>query len=669
MVRQGKHPVPSWIQRGKLRWVWGLWEPLRLYRRSAHMAAYSPGNAHWAEDWYLRMHSEEMVGKLADLGINCLSTHFFKGFGAVAEAEEMDRAAEFTELCHAHGIRVLGYCQWATICYETFLDEVPHARDWVQRDAAGDLLLYGSSTYWRWLGCQRHHGYVAYLEDVVRRCIGDVGMDGVEWDGTVYKCHCELCHQAFRDYLAETYDSPQAEELFGLPHFRHVRIPTTESRRDPLFLALLDYRRDFMVQRLAGFNDLIKSINPEAAQVTYDMDAGPWGPTPDIDLLVDENHDHSFVDDAGVLTTKFRGLKHAFALDRVVLSTGWLRAPSRSTSGRGDSFETAAEIAAFGAPVGGLRRPETPAEVTRDLAECAMYGGHMITPTWATRSSGGDRAAFEQVDLHSALRRYLHFFRDHEALYDVDESLATIAVYRGAHALTCDFFSAFPCVFGIEQVCLQYRFPFDMLFTFQLDRLPSYSAVVLAEQTCLSDREVEAFKAYARSGGGLVVTGRTGLYDERGRHRCTHPLNEIFELPRVVFFPDAPERLSVPKRDHPPAYHDMHLPPRADELAKGILTAAPGQIPCTLEAGPYVAMEVYRSRGGERIIHLLNYDNETPLGSVSLRLGPTLSADTVRVLSPDWDLPEMIAATSCGCVEFGPFETYAVVVLPASECQ
>ena len=332
-MAEAHHDVPDWVRRGKLRWVWALWEPLMFYRRSAHMAPYSPGNAHWAEDWYLRMHSEEMVAKLADLGVNCVSTHWFKGFGVVAEAEEMERATRFTGLCHGHGIRVLGYHQWATICYETFLDEVPHAEDWVQRDAEGKLVLYGGGTYWRWMGCQQHEDYVAYLRDVVTRCLTDAKMDGIEWDGTLYKCHCTRCQHAFREYLQAKYAGDDVAALFGIPHFRNVRIPTTEDRRDPLFQELLQFRSGFMQRRLREYNDLIKSINPQAAQVTYDMHAAPAGPVQDIDILVDENHDFSFVRD-GVLTAKFRGLKHGYRLGRVVLSTAWLRAPSRRQAPR-----------------------------------------------------------------------------------------------------------------------------------------------------------------------------------------------------------------------------------------------------------------------------------------------------------------------------------------------
>ena len=669
MANDGKHPVPSWIRRGKLRWVWGLWEPLMLYRRQASIAPYSPGNALWAEDWYLRMHSREMVEKLADLGVNVISTHYYKGFGVDAEAEEMERATRFTELCHTFGMKVLGYHQWATICYETFLDEVPDARDWIQRDAEGKLLLYGTGCYWRWLGCQQHDAYFEYLKNVVRRCLTEARMDGIEWDGNVYRCHCDLCQQRFREYLQEKYDGVDVLPLFGLPHFRNVRIPSAENRRDPLYQEALQFRRDFLDRRLSEFNDLIKSIDPEAAQVTYALDPAPKEPLSAVDLIVDENHDHSFVQD-GVLTTKFRGLKHGFAYDRVVLSTGWLRAPSTRGGDQRDHFDDEADLAAFGYPAGRTRRPETPAEVTRDLAEVAMYGGHMITPTWATRPIGGDRAAFEEPVLYDTLRHTMHFFRRHEDLYDATQSLANVGIVRSRSSITHDYFNSYPCVFGMEQVCLQHQIPFDMVFSYMMRDLSKWDALVLAEQTCLSDDEIARLKAFVGGGGGLVITGRTGIHDERFRLRRSHPLEELFDHPRVTYLPDSPERRSRPERDHPPAYHDMRLPERSEEIAAAIEQAAGGHLPYRLEAGRLVGTDAYRIRSGQRVVHLLNYDNDQPVGPLALHLSEALAVPQARLISLGAS-PEEATIRPEGddgrCFIVDRLETYSMLVLsPAS---
>ncbi|MBI4624124.1 MAG: hypothetical protein HY736_13025 [Verrucomicrobia bacterium] len=163
-------PVPDWIAAGKLRWVWALWEPIDLYTRGGHGAGIGDGRVtgHWARKWYERMHSDEILDKLAAAGVNLVTTHFYKGFGLRAESAEMDRAADFTRRAHARGIRVLGYHQFSTVIYETMLDEVPKLADWIQRTPGGELKTYGGAK-WRWMACPIHDDFIAYLKTYGRK--------------------------------------------------------------------------------------------------------------------------------------------------------------------------------------------------------------------------------------------------------------------------------------------------------------------------------------------------------------------------------------------------------------------------------------------------------------------------------------------------------------------
>lgn len=625
-------PVPSWIQRGKLRWVWALWEPRALYRRTATGNATSPGNALWMEAWYKRMQSEEIVARLAEMGVNLVSTHYYKGFGMKAEAQEMDLAARFTELCHKYGIRVLGYHQWSTICYESFMDEVPHVADWIQRNVDGTFLTYGSA-YWRWLGCQQHEEFVEYLKQPVKKCLTEAKMDGIEWDGTVYKCYCSICQERFREYVCAKY--PDARDVFGLPHLRHVRMPPTENGRDPLYQELMNFREDFLLQNLRRWNHFIKSINPEAAQVTYYGEASPAAPPDCIDIIVDENHNFPFVLDK-TLTSKFRGCRDGMAYGRMVLETTWLRAPSTKKPLAVLHFDTEQELAAFARPDVSVRRPETAAEVKRDLAEPMMYGGNIATATWALRSVGGERAAFEDNKLGDALAAYMRFFKKHEAFYNIAYSLANVGIYRGRYALKYDFFNVLPCVWGAEQTCLQYQIPYVPIFTFDTSSLQRCDALILAEQTALSDAEISAIVGFVESGGGLVITGRTALFDEHMRTRRTHPLSHLFNKHRVIFLSDNPERLSRPERQHVPSYKDMRLPERAAELVEAILIATDNKLPFRVEENRFLGADAYQLLNGQKTIHLLNYRNDRPIENLFLIPGPPFAdAKKCVMLSPD----------------------------------
>ena len=67
---------------------------------------------------------------------------------------------------------------------------------------------------------------------------------------------------------------------------------------------------------------------------------------------------------------------------------------------------------------------------------------------------------------------------------------------------------------------------------------------------------------------------------------------------------------------------------------------------------------------GDRVVHLLNYDNGQPLQAVRVRLAEHLSAPVVAVFSPDTDPEARELAVEAGVVDVGPLRTYAAVVIP-----
>ena len=423
--------VPDWISTGKLRWVWALWEPIDLYRRSGSAAGIGDSRAtgHWVMKWYERMHTDEILDKLADIGVNLVSTHFYKGFGLKAEAEEMDRAADFTRRAHTRGIRVLGYHQFSTVIYETLKDEIPNLADWIQRNADGKMQTYGGgSTYWRWMACPIHDDFMTYLKKVIDHTLVYADMDGVEYDGTAYDCHCEGCQKAFREYLTE--NNPEPRERFGIPHFNHVRIPSTWNTKDPLWQEWVRFRIYVSGKRLREMRAYVHAKKAGAALVTYEDCPALWRSNrtrtlPDtgdyLDLAIAENHDMPQVLN-GELVTKVRHLKEATAIGQVGLSTDWIRTES-----------------------GGISLPKETKPVELDMAECMASGGHVLTATWALRS--GDKrdgsAFFEQPEFFNAMKLYMQFSKKNEHLSENIEACANVWVYHSQWSLAFDHRTAY----------------------------------------------------------------------------------------------------------------------------------------------------------------------------------------------------------------------------------
>ena len=78
------------------------------------------------------------------------------------------------------------------------------------------------------------------------------------------------------------------------------------------------------------------------------------------------------------------------------------------------------------------------------------------------------------------------------------------------------------CTSGAFAACLDGRVQATSFLQEDLSRpelLKKYSVLYLADVCCLSDAQLAGIRRFVADGGGLVLTGATSLYDERGRRR------------------------------------------------------------------------------------------------------------------------------------------------------
>ncbi len=635
--------TPDWIAPGKLRWVWALWEPMAMYRRGGYGAGVGDGRVtgHWVRRWYDRMHSDEILDKLADAGVNLVTTHFYKGFGLKAEADEMALAADFTRRAHARGIRVLGYHQFSTVIYETMLDEVPNLKDWIQRGPDGGLQTYGSAT-WRWKACPSHDEFIAYLKRVMDRCLIEADMDGVEFDGTSYECRCDKCTAAFRRYLAE--NNPQPLDRFGLPHFRHVRIPPRMDRKDPIWQEWIRFRIDVMGRRLRELRAYTHNKKPGAALVTYEDCPAMWRKErtrllPDtgdyMDLAIAESHD--MPQQLGdKLVTKVRHLKEGTAINTVTLSTDWLRDAK-----------------------GKIMLPKETRPVELDMAECLACGGHVCTATWALRA--GDRrdgsAFFEQPEFNAAFKRYMQFSRDHEFLYTDSRPCANAWIYHSQWSLAFDHKRAYNSILGFGQSLLG-RVAYRIAKEPHLEKLGPRDLLIVANQTCLSDQECQAIRAAVKRGCRLLITELSGECDENFRQRTAMPLADLHENPRVRYFEKCPARTSQS------TWMRATMPSRSVGIVNTVRKMSKEPFAAELEVGdekkPLTYVDVYRTPQGV-VAHVVYYGDDRPK-YLRLRVAPWLAKGKPVLFSPYLKKPLNLSSSSDGWITLPEsFERYAAV--------
>lgn len=612
--------IPDWVSAGKLRWVWALWEPIDLYRRSGSAAGIGDGRAtgHWVLKWYERMHSDEILDKLADIGINLVSTHFYKGFGLKAEAEEMQRAADFTKRAHLRGIRVLGYHQFSTVIYETLKDEIPKLEDWIQLNPDGSMRTYGGgATYWRWLACPTHDDFIKYLKKVVDHTLIYADMDGVEYDGTDYNCHCEKCQKAFREYLKE--NNPDPQDRFGLPHFNHVRIPTSWNTKDPLWQEWIRFKIYFMGKRLRELRTYIHSKKQGAILATYEDCPALWRNNrtrgmPDkgdyLDLAIAESHDMPQIQN-GELITKIRHLKEANAIGQIGLSTDWLRSES-----------------------GGILLPNETKPVELDMAECMACGGHVLTATWALRS-GNKRdgsAFFEQTDFYNVMKQYMQFSKKYENLQEGIQGCANVWVYHSQWSLAFDFRTAYNSILGFEQALLG-RIAYRVAKETDLNSLTGKDILILANQTCLSEKECNEIRSAANRGCGIIITGKTSECDENFRQFPQPVLNDIYNKSNVRYFEKCP---GVSAKISSTGNLTPVMPKRFKEIILTVKELASQNLAVEIDSGdkrqPDLYVDIYKQPDNS-ITHILYYGVEDPKG-LKLRIAEWLPNESPVLYSP-----------------------------------
>jgi hypothetical protein len=99
---------------------------------------------------------------------------------------------------------------------------------------------------------------------------------------------------------------------------------------------------------------------------------------------------------------------------------------------------------------------------------------------------------------------------------------------------------------GIHTALLRDQWQYDILK--DLSTLDRYQLVIVGDDRAMSDAEANTLRSYVHNGGRLLVTGLTGLYDERGKKRSDFALADVLGL-------------SYSDANRYPHYYTDHAPP------------------------------------------------------------------------------------------------------------
>jgi hypothetical protein len=460
-----------------------------------------------------------------------------------------------------------------------------------------------------------HPGYIDYIKRVLRVAIEDIKVDLIHFDNTAGRAvaptfHHPLAIQKFREYLKNKYSSEVLKERLGFSDVSYIDPPQYKLElaklsepyryyfhrsiiKDPVFQEWIDFR----CQQLADFygimEEFIHDLNPDvvidnnpAFGLTGLNEKLVWG----IDyprLLSHTNYiwseegNEAKINKEGVLISKIRTFKMATTLNNRVLS-----------------YTTSPRL----------------------MAESMAYNRQIGMVGWLSTVD----------ELSNEERAYIDFFKKNYEHYQDINNIADVAVLHSFASMAYNNDDPYQGVFLFEQTLIQEKIPFDIIFDNNLKDLSEYKVLVLADQECLSDEQLDLIRNFINKGGGLVATGNTSLYNEWRQRRREFGLDDLFKVKpenisnipiqknnadkkRIVYIPYIQPSLPKPAA-LPMSSQYWKLPLNRNDLVESIQWASGNNLSVKIEAPLTVTMELYQKEDKSAfILHLINFDSSFSL--------------------------------------------------------
>jgi hypothetical protein len=623
--------------------VWTTHEPINfLLRRGEHEAE--------LEEHYETMLRPENIQKMADAGVKWGRLFFYKGFGLEYERPAMAQAKRAADQMHRLGMKVSLY-MGGTMFTETLYRELPEAKGWEQRDQWGRPVPYGAQTY-RHYACPNEPKYRDYLRRVIKVGVEEMKVDEFAFDNIMLQaepksCHCARCVAAFHAMLKRRYPTKEAAlRRFGLPDTDWLSLhewgteaepESVTALNDPVLQEWVRFRCESLAHYANDLYESVKALDPKVAvlfnikgvysfnrywtnAVYQPLYAGK------IDLMAFDTggYDEHIDAQTGALVSQIRSYKMARRLE----------------TGCEDAFSN--DVRAGVHMAFGYQKP------VAGLAAAPMGSGafNVFTPM-------------------------MEFFREYnDRYYTGVDNVADVAVVRTWASMAYSVSAAYVPTTLVEQVLIQYKVPWDLLFEEQMGRMERYGAVILAGQECLSDAQVAALLAYVRGGGTLLLAGNTGQYNEWRETRRTNQLlparsegkGKIVLLSEVVQA-DRTARTAGANEDPEPgatAQRGVHmnppqwvLPKNAEEIYKAVVASVTGGVSITTEAPLTTVMEIQkREKTQETIAHFVNFESRKRVAPfvVTVRKQFPGTVRSVMCYSPEKDEPVKLEFAETGSV-------------------
>ncbi|MBE5752317.1 MAG: hypothetical protein E7357_07895 [Clostridiales bacterium] len=556
--------------------IWSNWnhEPIDHLRRlgESRISIFTLGE--WLPEWYERLHGEELIKKAAEMGVNTIYTHFFKGFGLIHEYDDMEKMREFVKIAHKYGVEVIGYIQLGTLNYETLLDEIPNLQEWITRDEYGKPLTYGEH-YYRWRPCLESKEFIEYYKKVLLYGLEHVGLDGFHFDGArARECYCDKCLKAFREYLTEHIKNPR--ELVGLKHFNHVQIPPLsedwDKKPDEIHDVLALYRGRFRHYQLhkaeTELFDFIKANggkyvlhNPGMLRDDFVGYCDPALNPKSCDFVFAENN--KFIvrqNDKNV--NQVLAYKVAERFGFKLFDAPWLHVGKKRM---GDSDVVI---------------PNEKPIIDRFLAQGMIYGGISGAPWFVRSKKTGSVVAMDDENHFHVVKHAFDYFKENGELYHA-KSIAKVKLLYCTDTFYGFIKSSYMYFQSKAMWLSDNNVPYVLITDDEIDQTEEGDVIILPDYKYASNAQYDKLKKASERGVRILMLGEYGLCTENGK-----------------------------ERDHKNKIRNL-------EGLQGVITDLPEDVKFKTTS-ENTLVDIKRNEKGNVTLHVLRIDNEGTLPSVGI---------------------------------------------------
>jgi hypothetical protein len=633
LAQEDAPPQTRWELRAKQKneltnsITWLTHEPLDFMLRRGNRFDDEP-------DRYQKMCDPDNLKRMVDAGIRYGRIYFYKGLGREYERTDMEQDKRTAVIMHQLGMKVDVYVG-GTMFAETLYHELPEARNWEQRDQNNQWVPYGLQTF-RHYPCPNEPAYRDYLKTILKYAVEEVHADQISFDNIMLQpepesCRCPRCLKAFHDFLRQRYPTPEAvRNRFGLPNVDWIQpnewaSPTQPDGitvlNDPVLQEWIRFRCESLAHYANDLYDYVKSLNPN------------------VSVLFNIKGIYSF--------NRYwaNAVYHPLFANRIDVM----------------SFDTGGYNARIDAKTGALVSQIRSYKVARWLkSSCEeslqddLRAAVDMAFNYETPVPGNPGAPF----MTHAFTPMLEFYREYlDRYYRGTESVADMAVLHTWPSMAYSINDTYVPTTLMEQVLIQHKIPFDILFDEDMDQINRYQEVILPGQECVGDAQIQKLLEFVRNGGTLVLTGNTAEYNQWRARRHINPLlparsegkGRIIYIPEIVRA-DAPDGKAHAEENPEPDATPQHavrmtpaqwiLPKNHEAISKTVVEGLPNGLSIETAAPLTTVMDLLtRPATRETIIHLVNFDRTNSLApfSVTVRKQFTGPVKSVNCLSPDRD--------------------------------